>query len=400
MGPIKQALAVATVALIVAWYTRIWPFQTPSILTEILDDEYDYIIVGGGSAGSVMAGRLSEDGDKKVLLLEAGSHYDKNPLLHVPFAWLSLLKTEYDWGYYTEPQNASFLGMNGRRGYWPRGRVLGGSGMINGLQYTRGTKHDFDEWEKNGCKGWSFKDVLPYFLKSEDMLIDDLKSSPFHSTGGALGVSGGRVTPLADLYMQSCGELGYPINDYNGEGEEGCSRIQVNVRNGVRSSTSVEYLGKTFDRKNLHISINSFVTKVEIEEKKATGVYVIRNGRKVLIKARKEIILSAGALNTPQILMLSGVGPKDHLNEHGIKVVADLPVGQNLQDHVMTWMFSRINVSYSLTPGLVENMWTKLTYEPVHEISNNLVCATSKASDQPAHTRSLIRAFASRLSIL
>ena len=200
--------------------------------------------------------------------------------------------------------------------------------------------------------------------------------------------------------MQSCEELGYPINDYNGEGEEGCSRIQVNVRNGVRSSTSVEYLGKTFDRKNLHISVNSFVTKVEIEEKKATGVYVIRNGRKVLIKARKEIILSAGALNTPQILMLSGVGPKDHLNEHGIKVVVDLPVGQNLQDHVMTWMFSRINVSYSLTAGLVENMWTKLTYEPVHEISNNLVCATSKASDQPAHTRSLIRAFACRLSIL
>ena len=363
MAFIIQAAIVLVIAIIIAYYTITGPFWTPSILSEQLDEEYDYIVVGGGSAGSVVASRLSEDTDKKVLLLEAGGHYDENPLLHIPAAWLILQKTEHDWGYYTEPQNVSCLGMNDQRAYWPRGRVLGGSGMLNAMQYTRGSRHDFDEWARNGCTGWSYKDVLPYFLKSEDVQIDDLKSSVYHSTGGPLAVSDCRVTPLADFYMKACEELGYRITDYNGGEEEGCSGIQINVRNGLRSSTSVEYLDNTAERENLHIAVRSFVTNVKIEKKKATGVYVMRKGKISLIKARKEIILSAGAINTPQILMLSGVGPERHISSLGIDLKADLPVGENLQDHVMVWMFSRINSSHSITTNLRESMWSKLNYQ-------------------------------------
>ena len=362
MGLIGQAAVVLIFAFVVAYLTRSGPFRAKSILTEQLDSEYDYIVVGGGSAGAVVASRLSEDKDKKVLLLEAGGFWDENPWLHIPIKWLDLENTQHDWEYYTEPQDVSCLGLKEKRSFWPRGRVLGGSSMLNAVQYTRGSRFDYDDWAAHGCTGWSYKDVLPYFLKSEDIQIDELKSSKYHSSGGRLGVSGGRVTPLSDVYMKAGEDLGWKISDYNGADQEGFSRIQVTVRNGVRSSTGVEFLGDTADRDNLHIALRSHVTKVDIKNKRATGVYFIRDGRKYFVKARKEVILSAGAIGSPQLLMLSGVGPKDHLTELGINVIADLPVGQNLQDHQMAFMFTRINSPISITTNLQDSFLSKIKY--------------------------------------
>ena len=362
MGLMQQAVVVLIFALVLTFYTKTGPFKRQPILTERLDEEYDYIVVGGGSAGSVVASRLSEDKGNKVLLLEAGSYWDENPWLHVPIKWLDLENTEYDWEYYSEPQNVSCLGMKDKRSFWPRGRVLGGCSMINAAMYTRGSRYEFDDWAASGCTGWSYKDVLPYFLKSEDIQIDELKSSKYHSTGGPLAVSGTKVTPLSDLYLKAGEEMGWKVNDYNGADQEGISRVQGTVRKGVRSSTGVEYLGNTADRNNLHIVLRSHVSKVDIKKRRATGVYFIRDGRKYYVKAKKEVILSAGAIGSPQILMLSGIGPKKHLNELGIDVVADLPVGQNLKDHQMVFLFTRINSSYSITTSLQETLWSKLKY--------------------------------------
>ena len=358
----RDCLIVATVAVAISYYTEKGPFKPKSILTENLDTEYDYIVIGAGTAGSVVAGRLTEDSDKKVLLLEAGGHYDENPLFHIPLEWLKIEKTEHDWEYYTEPQNVSCLGLKDRRSYWPRGKVLGGSHIYNAMQYTRGSRYEYDLWAANGCTGWSYEDVLPYFKKSEDIQIEELMSSEYHGKGGPIAITGGSTTPLADLYLKAGQEMGYDITDYNGADQEGFNKIQITVRNGIRSSTALEFLGNTADRKNLHIAIRSFVTKIEIQGEKATGVYVIRNGRKMFIKARKEVILSAGGVNSPQTLMLSGIGPKSHLQELGIDVKADLPVGGNLQDHQRLFLFSKINKSISITQDLKESLMTKLKY--------------------------------------
>ena len=362
MDSMGHFLPVVVFSIVVAYFMMWGTFKKTSILINELDDEYDYIVVGGGAAGSVLASRLSEDKDKKILLLEAGGHFDENPNFAYPIEWPSLLSTKHDWGYYTEPQEFSNFGFVGNRSYWPRGRVLGGSATINLMQYTRGSRYDFDEWASNGCTGWSYEEVLPYFLKSEDIQIDELKDSKYHGSGGPVAVSGGRATPLADLYMQAGQELGYKVTDYNGEDQEGFNYIQVTTRNGLRSNAGINYLENTADRKNIHIATNSFVTKVDIKDKEARGVYVIRRGRKYYIRARKEVILASGAINSPQILMLSGIGPKDHLTEMGIDIVADLPVGQNLQDHQNIFIPSRINSSLSITDNVKNSLWTKLKF--------------------------------------
>lgn len=358
-----QGLLVLCLALAYYYFIRDNTFkQHREILSDKIDDVYDYVIVGGGSAGSVLASRLSEDKSSKVLLLEAGGFYDENLLFHIPIHWLDLENTKHDWEYYTEPQKSSCLGMKDSRCFWPRGRVLGGSSVLNAMQYTRGSRYDFDEWAANGCTGWSYKDVLPYFLKSEDIQIDELKSSKYHHSGGPMAVSGGRVTELSDLYLQAGQELGYNITDYNGADQEGFSRIQVTVRNGVRDATALAFLGRMGKKPNLDIVIETFVTKVEIKDKTAQGVYYIRNGRRSYVAARKEVILSAGAINSPQLLMLSGIGPKDHLQSLNIPVIADLPVGNNMHDHQMAFMFTKINRSISLSNNLLGSFLTRFKY--------------------------------------
>ena len=345
------------------YYTNFVSQPISPIATETLDSSYDYIVIGSGSAGSVVAARLSEDSENRVLLLEAGGDYSENPLYHIPFKFFDLQKTSTDWGYYTVPQNESLLGLKDQRSFWARGKVLGGSSILNSLLYTRGSRHDYDEWESLGCTGWGYKDVLPYFLKSEDMKIDSLKSSKYHNTGGPLAVSAGGVTPFAERYLQAGKEIGYNIVDYNGETQEGFSESHNNVRDGVRSSTSLEFLGPAKDRDNLHIGVKSFVTKIEIENKVAKGVHVIRNGQKEYITARKEVILSAGSINSPQLLMLSGIGPRAHLKDIGIPVVADLPVGDNLQDHTIMFLMTSFNTTGGFTSKNINSFLTEAQYK-------------------------------------
>lgn len=359
----NQAI-IGFLCILVALLYQYFPSKTYStIVTDIISDEYDYVIVGGGSAGSVVASRLSEDTDKKVLLLEAGAHFDASPLFHIPLAWGPLEHTEYDWEYYTEKQTNSFQGLNENKGYLPRGRVLGGSSILNGMQYTRGSKFDYDEWAAEGCDGWSYKDVLPYFLKSEDIQIDDLKSSPYHSKGGPLAVSYSPPTGLTNLFLEAGEEMGYSISDYNGKEQEGFSIVQSTVREGVRSSTSLEFLGMLGKRENLHIAVRSMVTKIDIKNDKAIGVFFIRDNRKLYVKAKKEVILSAGAINSPQLLMLSGIGPKKHLEDLGITVIKDLPVGQYLKDHQILILPSTINKPYSITKQQLESWWSRFQYD-------------------------------------
>ncbi|XP_045196226.2 L-sorbose 1-dehydrogenase-like [Mercenaria mercenaria] len=361
------ATALSTLAIAIIYFRVFLDNITFSdhrrIVSDVIDDEYDYVIVGGGTAGSVVAARLSEDKDNKVLLLEAGGFYDENWKLHSLTLWPELLRTQYDWEYYTEPQKHSCFGMKETRSYWPRGRVLGGSGMINLAQYTRGSRYDYDEWAANGCKGWSYKDVLPYFLKAEDIQIEEFKSSKYHNVGGPMAVSGGEVTQLAEIYLKAGKELGYNITDYNGEEQEGFNKVQVNARKGVRESSAVAYLGRAGKKINLDIAVNTFVTKVDFKKTAATGVYYIRNNRKHFVRARKEVILSAGAINTPKILLLSGIGPRHHLDEMSIPVVADLPVGNNLQDHGAIFLFTRINKPISITPSVRNSLWTTLQHK-------------------------------------
>ena len=356
-----QASVVFIIAFAVA-YTLLRVSKDSPITTDQLEDEYHYIIVGAGSAGSVVAARLSEDKDKKVLLLEAGGHYKEDPNYQVPAYAGSLQNTEYDWGYFTKPQKVSQLGLKDSRSYIAAGKILGGSNMLNNLQYARGSRFDYDEWAQNGCTGWSYSDVLPYFLKADDLKSDELKSSNYHSSGGPLAVRIIKENPLVEHYMKAGLEAGYDITDYNGETQEGFNYMQLNIRNGIRSTSAAEYLGSTADRTNLHIALRSFVTKIEIKNKRAVGVYVIRNMKKQFIKAKNEIIISAGAINSPQLLMLSGIGPKEHLEKFGIQVKVDLPVGQNLQSHQIVTMFSKINTTYGITENVKESLWSKLSY--------------------------------------
>lgn len=361
---VSAQLGIGIACVLLAFLYQYYPNTSySSIVTEEISDEYDYIVIGGGSAGSVVASRLSEDSDNSVLLLEAGAHFTGSPLTHIPFAWGPLEHTEYDWEFYTEEQTQCFKGMKGNKGYWPRGRVLGGTSILNGMQYTRGSKFDYDEWAADGCEGWSYKDVLPYFLKSEDIQIDQLKSSKYHSSGGPLAVSYSAPTELTDLFMKAGQELGYQITDYNGEDQEGFSVVQSTVRDGVRSSTSLEYLGKIGRRNNLDIAVEAYVSKINIEDGKAVGVFYIRNNKKQYVKAKKEVILSAGAINSPQLLMLSGIGPKEHLEELGIPVVKDLPVGKYLKDHQIMVLPSSINKPYGITKAQLISQWAQFQYD-------------------------------------
>ncbi|RWS23195.1 glucose dehydrogenase (acceptor)-like protein 3, partial [Leptotrombidium deliense] len=296
--------------------------------------EYDFIIVGGGSAGAVMANRLSENPNWTVLLLEAGG--SDNIISDIPLAAATLQRTPLDWAYQTEPQEAACYGLTNRRMHWPRGRVLGGSSVLNYMLYVRGNRRDYDNWARLGCETWSFEEVLPYFIKSEDNTDPHFASNGWHGVGGYLTVSTPLdPTPIAEVFPEAGKFLGYPNVDYNGPIQSSFMRPQGTIRKGARCSTSKAFLLPAKDRPNLHVLTFAYVTKILFnEDKKAIGVQFDRFSLSHVVYSRNEIIVSAGTVNSPQLLMLSGIGPADHLNEMGIPVVANLPVGKNLHDQI------------------------------------------------------------------
>ncbi|XP_076652653.1 glucose dehydrogenase [FAD, quinone]-like isoform X1 [Halictus rubicundus] len=303
---------------------------------ENLKDEYDFVVIGAGSAGSVVANRLSENGNWSVLLLEAG--LDEQTISDVPVMALNLELTSMDWQFKTEPSNEYCLAMNGKRCNWPRGKVLGGSSVLNAMMYVRGNKRDYDNWEKQGNPGWDFESVLPYFKKSEDMRVEEYKNSSYHQTGGHLTVEYYKYQfPISEYMIKAGTEAGYNVVDINGPTQTGFTYSPGTLRDGLRCSTAKAFLRSASERENLHISVNSYAEKILIDSdsKTAYGVQFLFGSDRRTVKAKREVILSAGAIQSPQLLMLSGVGPKDHLNEIGVDTVHDAPgVGENLQDHV------------------------------------------------------------------
>ena len=293
-------------------------------------NEFDYLVIGAGSAGSVMAGRLSEDAKTSVALFEAGGMGD-SWVVKAPAAAVAMLPTSLNnYAYETVPQP----GLNGRRGYQPRGKCLGGSSAINAMIYIRGHQFDYDHWAELGNTGWSYADLLPYFCKSEN---NSEFSDPYHGNAGPLHVSNLQTNnPFQQIYLNAAKEAGFPINyDFNGEKQEGLGIYQVTHKNGERWSAARGYLHPHLNtRPNLHVHTNVQVERILFEGQRAVGISYIQDGAKYEARARKEVILCAGAFNSPQLLMVSGVGPAKHLREHGIEVIHDLPgVGQNLQDH-------------------------------------------------------------------
>ena len=297
---------------------------------------YDYIIVGAGSAGCVIANRLSENPDCRVLLIEAGGK-DRNFLFRLPMLMGKLFHSvTYNWHYHTEPEKH----LNGRSLYWPRGKVLGGSSTINGMLYVRGNRRDYDSWAQRGLAGWGYDDVLPAFLRSERHCQ---RNDAFHSDSGELTVCRARGwNPLFDVFCTAGHEAGLPINDdFNGAEQDGVGRYDFTIRNGKRWSTSHAFLRPVLKRPNLKVLTHALTERILLANGRAVGVELSRSGNSQRIYAGSEVILAAGTVNSPQLLMLSGIGPADEIEAHGIAPVHDLPgVGKNLQDHVdcvMSW---------------------------------------------------------------
>ncbi|MDH5264102.1 MAG: choline dehydrogenase [Betaproteobacteria bacterium] len=294
------------------------------------DSTHDFVVVGAGTAGCALAARLSENGRHSVLLLEAGPK-DDYLWIHIPIGYgKTMFHPVYNWRFETEPDP----GMNGRRIYWPRGRCLGGSSSINGLIYIRGQHEDYDHWAALGNDGWAWKDVLPYFRKLES---NSRGPSELHGGDGPISCSDIRGRhELIEALIAGAGSLGVPRNDdFNGERQEGVGYYQLFTRKGWRSSTAVAYLKPARGRPNLRVETGAHATRVLFEGTRATGVEYVQHGRTKVARAAREVILAAGALQSPQLLQLSGVGPAPLLREHGIAVVADRPgVGANLQDHL------------------------------------------------------------------
>ncbi|XP_020290755.1 glucose dehydrogenase [FAD, quinone] [Pseudomyrmex gracilis] len=328
-------IPLLAIGLTVYKYNNLDPESHPQNAQELLR-MYDFIVVGGGSAGAVVASRLSEVANWTVLLLEAGG--DENEISDIPVLAGYTQLTDFDWKYQTSPSSMSAycLAMIGGRCSWPRGKVLGGSSVLNAMVYVRGNRHDYDNWAQLGNIGWSYEEVLPYFLKSEDNRNPYLARTSYHKTGGYLTVQEPPwKTPLAIAFLQAGQEMGYENRDINGFNQTGFMLTQMTIRRSARCSTAKAFLRPVKNRPNLHIAMYAQAIRVLFNaEKRATGVEFLRNNRQQIVRCRREIILSAGAINSPQLLMLSGIGPKEHLIELGIPVISDLRVGDNLQDHV------------------------------------------------------------------
>ncbi|HEY9666602.1 MAG TPA: GMC family oxidoreductase N-terminal domain-containing protein, partial [Coleofasciculaceae cyanobacterium] len=291
--------------------------------------QYDYVVVGAGSAGCVVAHRLTQDDKSTVLLLEAGEPATK-PEIENPLAWTKLLGSELDWAYWTEPEPY----LNGRKVFCPRGKVLGGCSSINAMIYIRGNSYDFDQWQALGNPGWSYQDVLPYFKKSENQ---QRGASIFHGVGGLLNVSD-PIAPsvISQRFVEAAVAMGYKGNpDFNGAQQEGAGLYQLTIKEGKRHSVAAAFLVPILDRSNLTTQTGALVTRLLLEGTRAVGVEYLHQGTLHQVRVNQEVILSAGAIDSPKLLMLSGIGNAEHLRSLNLPVVVDLPgVGQNLQDHL------------------------------------------------------------------
>jgi len=321
-----------------------------------MSDTYDFIIVGAGSAGCVLANRLTESGRHRVLLLEAGGTHHRL-FVTMPAGLGELFyDPSLNWCYETEPDQQ----MGGRADFWPRGKLLGGSSSINGMVYIRGQREDFDEWARLGNPGWSYEDVLPNFRRSED---NDLGADAYRGAGGAWKISGigGREHEVVRLAMQSACALGYRANpDFNGAKQEGVGLYQFSFRDGRRTSNASAFLDPVMRRPNLTVITRAMTTRLLFEGRRAVGVEYRQGGKIGQAKARAEVIVAAGAVNSPQLLQLSGIGPGALLRLHGVEVVCDSPaVGENLQDHVFTGLTYKTSVP-TLNNQL--NSWPKLMW--------------------------------------
>ncbi len=303
-------------------------------------DSYDYIVIGAGTAGCILANRLSEKTSHKVLLLEAGGK-DHNPWVHIPVGYFKTMHNpKTDWCYRTQPDS----GLNGRSIAWPRGKLLGGSSSINGLIYIRGQKEDFDEWTSFGNRGWSFDEMLPYFIKCEDQ---ERGADTHHGIGGMLKVSDMRTRrDVCDAFIDGAVEIGIPRNDdFNGAEQEGAGYYQLTARNGLRCSTAAGYLRKARPRPNLHVATNALARRISFADGSANAVSLSHDGKVHTVAAKREIVISAGAINSPQLLMLSGIGDSSMLQAYQIPTVKHMPgVGRNLHDHLQIRSVYKCNV--------------------------------------------------------
>ena len=309
----------------------------------------NYVIVGAGSAGCVLAARLTEDPSVEVTVIEAGGP-DSAQEIHIPIALAQLWKSQYDWDYMSQPEP----GLDGRYVYLPRGKTLGGSSSLNAMIYIRGHRADYDGWAADGAKGWSYNEVLPYFRKAE---ANERGDDQFHGKLGPLSVSDGRSRhPLMDAFVRAGVEAGYQENpDFNGASQDGVGWYQCTQRNGMRCSTAGAYLHPAATRPNLKVITDALVTRILFDGQRASGVEIARDGALEAVHADAEVILAAGAYNSPQLLLLSGVGPAADLAALQIPVRLDLPVGVGLQDHPMAFMSWYTDTETLITAATAEN---------------------------------------------